>query len=300
MNKTDFKGIYPVLSLPFTKDKDIDYDSLSNLVNFCYKKGAKGIVIYGVASEFYKVTDEESREIIKAIIAENNKRMHFIVSVGKLCTETTIMQARFCNNLDVDGLMIVPPYFLPVSQKSLFEHYLNVANSVDLPIIIQDAPQNSGVNMDMDFYTKLAESAGNINYAKIEAPFSGPKMESVISATGGKIRIIDGYGGNYFYEHLLRGACALMPGCTLVDRFADIYNKFEENKKDKAIELHTEILPLINLECQGIGEFFVACEKLMLKHLGVIRSSASREPWTTLDKTTENLVIEYLDRLILK
>ena len=298
MVKTSFEGIYPVLSLPFTEKKDIDYGSLTRLINFCYENGARGIVAFAVAGEFYKITDEESKEIIKAIINENKKRMHFIVSVGKLSTETTIEFAQFCNGLDVDGLMIFPPYFLPVSKRSLFDHYLNVAKSVDLPIIIQDAPQNSGVEMNIDFYLKLAESANNIRHAKIEAPFSGPKMESIISDTGGKIKIIDGWGGSHFYEHLLRGARGLMPGCTLVKALADIFNEFKDNKKEEALDLHTKILPLINLECQGLGEYFIVCEKIMLKHLGVISTATSRGPWTNLDKNTENLIIEYLDRLV--
>lgn len=298
MTEKSFEGVYPVLSLPFTDKKEIDYDSLGNLVDFCYKKGALGIVMFGVASEFYKISDEESKEVIKAVVAKNKKRMNFIVGVGKLSTDTTIAFAKFCNNTVVDGLMIFPPYFIPLSAKSLFEHYLKVAKSVNLPIIIQDAPQVSGANMDMDFYINLSKNASNIKYAKIEAPFSGPKIQSLISAANEKIKIFDGWGGSNFYEHLVRGCCGLMPGCAVVEKFVEIYNKFKEDEKEEAYKLHKEVLPLINFENQGEGELYIACEKLMLKHRGVISSPVLREPSMTLDKTSEKLLMEYLGRLI--
>jgi len=298
MTETSFEGIYPVLSLPFTNKKEIDYDSLGNLVDFCYEKGARGIVMFGVASEFYKISDEESKEVIKALVSKNKKRMNLIVGVGKLSTETTIALATFCNSTAVDGLMIFPPYFIPLSAKSLFEHYLKVAKSVSLPIIIQDAPQVSGANMDMDFYVNLSKSASNIKYAKIEAPFSGPKIQSLTSATNGKIKIFDGWGGSNFYEHLVRGCCGLMPGCAVVEKFVGIYNKFKDGEKDEAYRLHKEVLPLINFENQGFEELYIVCEKLILKHRGIISSSDLREPCMTLDKTSEKLLMEYLGRLI--
>lgn len=296
MIEKDFKGIYPVLSLPFTEKKEIDYGSLSNLVNFCNEKGAHGIVIFGVASEFYKITDEESREVIRVIVEKNEKKIPLIVGVGKLSTETTIMQAKFCNDLDVDGLMIFPPYFIPTTTQRLFEHYLNIAKSVDMPIIIQDAPQVSGVNMDIDFFINISKKAKNIRYVKIEAPFAGPKISMVLSATKGGLKIFDGNGGIHFYEHLIRGVCGLMPGCSLLEIFINIYNKFSENKVE-AFKQYEELLPLLNIQSQA-AEVYIACEKLMLKHRGIIRSSGSREPWINIDKTMQDLLFEILQKLI--
>lgn len=293
MNTTHFEGIYPVLSLPFDAKRDIDYESLRDLVEFCIEKGAHGIMMFGIASEFYKITDEESREVIKAIVTSIRKRVPFVVGVGKLSTATTVMQARFCVDNAVDGLIVLPPYFMPISRQKLLEHYINIARSVTLPIIIQDAPQMSGVNMDVDFFKTLVSDAPNIEYAKIETPFSGPKISEVLAATDGKVRVFDGNGGLHFYEHLLRGACGLMPGCSVIETFVGIYDCFRRNEKDQALAMYRTLLPYVNIQCQA-GELYILCEKTMLKHRGVIKSATSREPWLTLDTVTEDLLIQHL------
>ena len=296
MKDKKFEGIFPVLSLPFDEKGDIDYKSLENLVNFCIEKKADGIVIFGVASEFYKITDEESREVILTIVSTVKRRIPLFAGVGKLSTQTTIMQAQFCAATDVDGLIIFPPYFMPMSGKKLFEHYINIARSVDLPVIIQDAPQMSGVNMDLDFFVDLVKEAQNIEYAKIEAPFCGPKISEVIAATKGDLNIFDGNGGLHFYEHLLRGVCGLMPGCSVIEAFVNIYNKCKEGKKEGALAIYKDLLPYVNIQCQA-GELYILCEKTILKHRGIIKSSASREPWLALDKVTEKLLVQYFENI---
>ena len=64
MKEKMFKGIFPVLSLPFQDEIEIDYGSLENLIEFCIDKNAHGLVMFGVASEFYKVSDDAGRSFI--------------------------------------------------------------------------------------------------------------------------------------------------------------------------------------------------------------------------------------------
>lgn len=298
LNNAIFEGIFPVLSLPFTEKKEIDYESLKNLINFCINKNCNGLVMFGVASEFYKITDEESREVIQATVKENNHRVPLIIGAGKLSTETTIMQAKFCEETGADGIMIFPPYFIPLNKMQLFNHYEAVANSVKIPLIIQDAPQVSGVCMDMDFYIQLCNSCDNIRYAKMEGPFSGPKIQASLAALKDRIQIFDGWGGMYFYEHLLRGVCGLMPGCSAVDIWVEIFNKFKEGKIEEVKDLYRKILSLIILQNQE-NDLFIACEKEMLKHRGVIKSISSRNPAATVDEVIKGIILKNLDELVL-
>ncbi|MFC2159138.1 dihydrodipicolinate synthase family protein [Actinomycetota bacterium] len=298
MVEKKFEGIFPVLSLPFKDNNlDIDYGSLESLINFCIDKKAHGVVMFGVASEFYKVNDEESREIIRQVVKTASGRVPVLIGVGQLSTIATVQLAKFCEDTGVDGIIVFPPYLMPTGRQELFKHFIEVAGSVDLPVVIQDAPQISGVNMDNDFFIGLSEKCSNIKYAKIEAPFAGPKISSILAATKGKFKILDGAGGNFFYETLERGVCGLLPGCSIIEKFVEIYEEFVKGNKQKAEDIYRNILPLLNLQSQ-MAELFIACEKMMLKYRGVIKGSTSRDPWVTIDPLIKDLVIKNMNRIL--
>lgn len=292
----NLKGVYPVLSLPFKEDMEIDYRSLESLIGFCLEKGIHGIVIFGVTSEFYKITDGESFKVIDTVIKKVKKKVPVLVGVGRLSTYTTRIQAQYCQEKGADGIIIFPPYFIPAGIDELFRHYIEVADSVDIPVVVQDAPQVSGVNMDVNFFIDLNKKCSNITYAKIESPYAGPKITKVIDDTKKRFSIFDGNGGIHFYEHLVRDCCGLMPGCSVVELFVEIFNEFKQGNRKKAFELYKELLPLLILQGQA-AELFIACEKEMLRARGVIEHPGSRRPWIKLDDTIRDLLMENLERL---
>ena len=297
MSGHELKGVYPVLSMPFTKDREVDYDSLRNLINFLIGKGVDGLAIFGLNSEFYKLSDEEIKKITELLVDENMGRVKLVVGVGKPGTETTIKQARFCQGLGMDALIIFPPYCVPISPKKLFDHYVDVSDSVDIPIIIQDSPKYSGVNMDLDFFIKLSEKCSNIKYAKIENQLSGPKISEIIESSKRKISVFAGKGGTHYIEHLQRGVCGIMPGCSIIELFVDIFNKFKNQEFLEAEKIFEEMATFLYLEDQEI-EYYITSEKEMLAYRGIINSASSRRPCTILDKLSRKLLIEKLSRLM--
>jgi len=299
MQKDGLEGIFPVLVVPFKEDKEVDYDSFRNLINFVYDKKVDGIMLFGLGSEFYKISDEESFKLTEALIEENKGRGKIIIGVGKPGTETTIKQAKFCQSLKADALIIFPPYCVPVNAKQLFNHYADVAGSVDLPIIIQDSPIYSGVNMDINFFVDLNKRCENIKYAKIENKLSGPKISQLIEGTQGRLKIFAGKGGTHFYEHLKRDVCGLMPGCAIIELFVEIYKKYKENKYRESEDIFEDIATFLYLEDQDI-EYFVASEKTVLNYRKVIKSSVTRKPQTVLDELSKYMLLGKLDKLMHK
>jgi 2-keto-3-deoxy-L-arabinonate dehydratase len=297
MSGNKFEGVYPVLSMPFTKNMEVDYESLRNLINFLIKKGVDGLAVFGLNSEFYKLTDEEINKVTEVFVDENKGRVKLMTGVGKPGTETTIKQARFCQDLGMDALIIFPPYCVPISPNKLFKHYVDVSNSVDIPIIIQDSPKYSGVNMGLDFFLKLSEECSNIRYAKIENQLSGPKISEIIETSEKKISVFAGKGGTHYIEHLKRGVCGIMPGCSIIELFIDIFSKFKNGKFAEADKIFEEMATLLYLEDQEI-EYYITSEKEMLAHRGIISSASSRRPCFELDEMSRKLLIEKLSGLV--
>lgn len=299
MQKDGLEGIFPVLVVPFKENREIDYDSFRNLINFVYDKKVDGIMLFGLGSEFYKISDEESYKLTEILIEVNKGRGKIIIGVGRPGTENTIKQAKFCQMSKVDALIIFPPYCVPINARQLFDHYVDVSSSVDIPIIIQDSPIYSGVNMDIGFFVELNKKCENIKYAKIENKLSGPKISQLIEGTEGRLKIFAGKGGTHFYEHLLRGVCGLMPGCSIIELFVEIYKKHKENKHKEAEEIFEDIATFLYLEDQDI-EYFVASEKMVLKYRKVINGYFSRKPGTILDELSKDILLNKLNILMNK
>jgi len=290
------EGIYPVLAVPFKKNREIDYISFKKLINFVYEKKVDGIMLFGLGSEFYKISDAESNKLIEVLIEENKNRGKLVIGVGKPGTENTISQAQLCEELKIDALIIFPPYCVPISPKQLFDHYVDVSNAVSLPIIIQDSPLYSGVNMDLQFFIDLAKTCENIKYAKIENKLSGPKITQVIEGTEGRLKIFAGKGGTHFYEHLERGICGLMPGCAVVELFVEIFKKYKDGEKKEAEAIFEDMATLLYLEDQEI-EYFVAAEKLILNYRKLISEKLSRKPEVVLDDLASKMLISRFEEL---
>lgn len=297
MSGNKLEGVYPVLSMPFNKDREVDYDSLRSLINFLIGKGVDGLAVFGLNSEFYKLSDEEIKKITELLVDENMGRVKLMAGVGKSGTETTIEQARFCQDLGMDALIIFPPYCVPISSEKLFRHYVDVSNSVDLPIVIQDSPKYSGVNMDLDFFLKLSEECSNIRYAKIENQLSGPKISKIIQSSKKGLSVFAGKGGTHYIEHLQRDVCGIMPGCSMIELFVDIFSKFKNREFTEADKIFEEMATLLYLEDQEI-EYYIASEKEMLAYRGIISTASSRRPCFELDELSRKMLIEKLSRLI--
>jgi len=299
MSDNKLEGVYPVLSVPFNKDREVDYGSIRSLIDFLIGKGVDGLAVFGLNSEFYKLSDDEINKITKVFVDANNGRVKLMAGVGKPGTKTTIKQARFCQDRGMDALIIFPPYCVPISPGKLFNHYVDVSNSVDIPIIIQDSPKYSGVNMDLDFFLKLSEECSNIRYAKIENQLSGPKITEIIQSSKKKLSVFAGKGGTHYMEHLKRDVCGIMPGCSMIELFVDIFSKFKNDEFEEADKIFEDMATLLYLEDQEI-EYYITSEKEMLAYRGIISSAVSRRPCFELDELSKKILIEKLSRLIEK
>ena len=62
----ELKGICPIIAAPFTAKGDVDYDSLQNEIYWLAEHGAHGATLFGIAGEYYKLTDEEAEKMRNA------------------------------------------------------------------------------------------------------------------------------------------------------------------------------------------------------------------------------------------
>lgn len=294
---SEIKGICPIIATPFFDNGEVDYNSLDNLVKHLIKGGCHAVTLFGIAGEYYKLSDDERKKMVEVTVkAAKEVGGKTIISVTDHATEVAVKTAKFFEEAGADCLMLLPPFFLKPGATYLYEHMKAIANAVKIPIMAQYAPEQTGVTIAPDVFVKLKSECPNMIYYKIECKPAGPYVTSLMELTNGSMDIFVGNAGFQLIECMDRGAVGAMPGCSMYDVYLDIYNKYISSDRKGAIEAHNKILPMLNHIRQNV-EQIISFEKRILKRRGIISSDYCRKPSYNTDKHFDKLFDEFYDEL---
>ncbi len=278
-----FAGIFPIVLTTFDESYEVDESSQLALVNYLIECGAHGLAIFGNASEGYCLSESEKGRLMPLIIREARGRVPVFVSTGHTGTHVAAQLSKAAEEAGADGLMVLPPYFLKPGAEDLFGYYKAISDSVSVPVMIQDAPLLTGVNISAAQMARMAQECANVRYVKVEAPPTALKVSEVNQAAGDGLVIFGGLNGNFLIEELQRGARGAMPGSDMTQMFVRVWNDYEAGRVKEARAEFNRWLPLIRFELQpGLG---VSAMKHNLKAASVIKHSTVRPPTRSLDPT---------------
>lgn len=169
-----FRGSGVALITPFTNDDRVDFEKLGKLLDYHLENSTDAIIINGTTGESATLTDEEKIEIIKFTVDRVNKRVPIIAGTGSNNTKHAIEMSKKADELGVDGLLVVTPYYNKGNENGIYEHYKLIAEAVSCPIILYTVPSRTGVNLSINLLKRLSqidnivaikEASGNISYA---------------------------------------------------------------------------------------------------------------------------------------
>jgi 2-keto-3-deoxy-L-arabinonate dehydratase len=276
-----YQGIFPIALTTFDEHYEVDEQSQLALINYLIECGVHGIAIFGNASEGYALSEAEKGRLMPLIIKEVHKRVPVFVSTGHTGSHVAVQISKAAEAAGADGLMILPPYFLKPSAEDLFGYYKMISDAVSIPIMIQDAPLLTGVNIGAAQMARLAQECANVRYTKVEAPPTSLKVSEVKQAVGDSLAIFGGLNGHFFLEELQRGARGTMPGSDMMPMFVKVWELCQAGKYKEARAEFNRHLPLIRFELQpGLG---VSAMKHNLKAAGIIKHTTVRPPTRALD-----------------
>lgn len=106
-----------------------------------FKSGSHGLICFGLAGEVFRLTPSERIELLGAIVDECGGRIPVLAGVGTEAKHTSVELARAAAAAGADGLVIPPPLTAPASSSELVRYFETVAGAVDLPVMIQAAPE---------------------------------------------------------------------------------------------------------------------------------------------------------------
>jgi len=230
-------GILPALVTPFTKDgREVDEGQLRKLVNSCIEQGVSGLVPCGTTGEFVNLSVDERRLVIDVVVDEVDGRVAVVAGTGASGTDQALQMTRYAKDSGVDAALVVTPFYLKPTDRGIYEHFYTIASGVDLPVILYNIPQCTGVWLTWQMVEDLADvpnivglkdSSGELKY-----------MLAVLEKARDKINVMCGYD-EVVLSALAAGASgAILASANVIpDRWVELYDLVQKCDLQKAREL---------------------------------------------------------------
>jgi len=169
-----FTGSGVALVTPFDSNNQIDYNKVTELIEYHIANGTDSIIICGTTGEASTLDDLEHRALIKYTVDVVNRRVPVVAGTGSNDTHHGLLLSQYAEEVGADALLCVTPYYNKTSQEGLYRHFKVMADGVNIPIILYNVPGRTGMGLSVDTVVRLAafdnivgikEASGDISYA---------------------------------------------------------------------------------------------------------------------------------------
>jgi 4-hydroxy-tetrahydrodipicolinate synthase len=150
------QGSLVAIVTPMFDDGRLDIPSLNALIDYHIDQGTDGIVIVGTTGESPTVDFDEHCLLIKTAVSRVSGRVPVIAGTGANSTKEAIELTHKAKELGVDACLLVAPYYNKPTQEGLYQHFIAIANAVDIPQILYNVPGRTGCDITNDTTLRLA------------------------------------------------------------------------------------------------------------------------------------------------
>lgn len=242
---TKFQGIYPALVTPFTVDGRVDADAVQKLTASLKEKGVNGFYVSGSTGESYMLSVEERKFLLEAVKEAAGEEMDVIVNIGMFATVHSLELARHAEKCGASAVSSVPPFYFPFTKEEYRDYYNDLAQGVDIPVIIYNIPAMSSVQFSTEELNQMLKNE------KIEGikhtSYDLFQMQQLIAANPQKSIFI---GHDEIFLSALSAGVRAGIGSTyniMADKFTAMSRLFAERKMEQALRIQNEVNEIITV-----------------------------------------------------
>jgi len=219
--------------------------------------------------------------------AARGKKPALVLGVQGPDTETALEYARRAEELEPDGMIAIPPSKAG-SLDDFRQYYRSLAKVTARPLFVQTSGGARGIVPEVEFLVELAREFPHVAYVKEEY---APVVERMIALSKQRPPIKGIFSGNHGlalpYEMRL-GMDGTCPGAALADVYVRIWNLYHAGQKQRALEVFSKLLLMINLEQQIPGTFLYLMKKRRVFKTTFSRMRDSRLPQSAIEEIEAN------------
>ena len=231
-------GIVPALVTPFHQDERIDCSTWQRVVDRLIAAGIDGLFVGGSSGEFYALDPEERAVTLRFCRQATAGRVPLFANVGAITTRETVRLAEAAEDMGIDVIVVITPYYVKPTQDELAEHYIEVCRAVRAPVLAYNFPQHGGVEILPETLGRVAARCENLAGLKD----SGGVLEQSVAyrtcAPGRELAVFIGPEG-ILLDAWQRGCAGSVTACANIAPrlFVDLYRAFVGGRIDEARRL---------------------------------------------------------------
>ena len=286
-----FKGSIVALITPFKNDR-LDEENYINLIHHHLKNGTHGVVPGGTTGESPTLSHSEHKKIIELSIKECKNKIPVIAGTGSNSTTEAVELSKFADKAGVDGLLIVTPYYNKPTQKGLIKHYIELAESADLPQILYNVPSRTACDLLPSTASILSDHKNIVGIKEAVSEKERIKELLAIGRSKGNFKIYSGDDPTFFDFLKMGGDGVISVAANVIPKSISSICRFVRenniNEATKLNEANNNLYELLFIESNPIPV------KWMAYKMGLTENSI-RLPLTELDiQYQENIITEML------
>lgn len=275
-------GVFPIAPTPFFEDESIDFESQARVIEFLIDAGVDGICILANYAEQFALTDDERAQLQTAILRQVAGRVPVIVTTSHYSTRVAAARSRLAQDEGASMVMVMPPYHgatLRVNESLLGDYFQAIADAINIPIMIQDAPM-SGTPLGADLLARFAREIPAVQYVKVESANAATKLKTLIELAGDALPgPFDGEESITLIPDLEAGATGTMPSSAIPEILGAIVREWLAGNHEQATATWETWLPMIHYENRQCN---LRATKVLMKEGGIMRSDTTRAPFGAL------------------
>lgn len=239
-----FGRVSTAMVTPFDSKGHIDFIKTTQLINYLIANGTESLVVSGTTGESPALSREEKIALFQHVVKVVDKRVPVIAGTGGNNTYASVELTKKAEQLGVDAIMVVGPYYNKPNQEGLYQHFKEIANSTSLPVMVYNIPSRSAVNIEPETIIRLSEIS-NIVAVK-EASGNLNAMTKIIANTPEDFALYSGDDGMTLPVLSIGGAGVISVASHIIgNEMQEMVQAFLNGELEKAAKLHQSLLPIM-------------------------------------------------------
>lgn len=238
-----FKGVFTALVTPFLQDGRIDEKALRQLIDIQLENKIDGLVPMGTTGESPTLNHDEHIQVIKLVVEQTKGQVPIIAGTGSNCTDEAISLSRRAKDLGVAATLQVAPYYNKPTAEGFYRHFMKIADSVDLPLVVYNIPGRSGKNIENETMLRLAKHSNIVGVKEASGDIN--QVMDLIARKSADFIVLSG-DDNLVYPMIALGATGIISVASnlVPGRMVEFVHAALEGNFLRARELHYSLLPL--------------------------------------------------------
>ena len=193
MDKNLLHGVHTALITPM-KDGEVSYGDLDKLISTQIAGSVSGLVPCGTTGESPTLSKDEHIEVIQKTIDITQGKLPVIAGTGANSTKEALFLTEKADNAGADAFLVVAPYYNKPSQEGLFQHFSQIAERTEKPIVLYSIPSRCGIEISTQTVLRLRDKFPHVCALK-EAGGRSSKVSETVVALDSDFIVLSGDDG---------------------------------------------------------------------------------------------------------